>query len=166
MGVCLKNITILSEKKHQINFEIRASFNKNDLFSQRIIVGGGHEMLNDIEEATASDWKEQVLEAKKLVVVKFWHPFCRHCQANNPVYYELAGEYGNQLKFTSLNVVNSTENEKLAGKYGVMGTPTFLFFCGERPVNGLVGALPKEDLAQAIEFTLKKHQDCTKKVHH
>jgi len=119
-------------------------------------------MFEEIEEANASDWKERVLEAKKLVVVEFWHPFCPHCQAIKPVYGELAIEYGAKLKFTKLNVVDSTENEQLAGKYGVMGTPTFLFFCGGRPVNGVVGALLKEDLAQAIEFILMKHKDCTK----
>jgi hypothetical protein len=41
----------------------------------------------------------------------------------------------------------------------VKGTPTFLFFCGGRPVNGIVRALPKEDLAQATEFTINKHND-------
>ena len=120
-------------------------------------------MLEQTEEVNAADWKEQNLGAKKLVVVQFWHPHCPHCQAIKPVYNELAGEYGDKLKFTKLNVVDSTENEQLAGKYGVMGTPTFLFFCGGRPVNGIVGALPKEDLAQAIEFTINKHKECNKK---
>lgn len=120
-------------------------------------------MLNEIKEANAADWKEQILETKKLVVVEFWHPFCSHCQAIKPVYDELAEEYKDKMKFTKLNVVSSPENQKIAGKYGVMGTPTFLFFCGGRPVNGLVGALPKEDLAQAIEFTITKHKDCSKK---
>ncbi|MCW4017047.1 MAG: thioredoxin [Candidatus Bathyarchaeota archaeon] len=120
-------------------------------------------MFGEIKETNSSNWKEQVLEAKKLVVVQFWHPFCSHCQAIKPVYDELAGEYKGKLKFTKLNVVDSIENEHLAVKYGVMGTPTFMFFCGGRPVNGVVGALPKEDLAQAIEFTILKHKDCSKK---
>jgi thioredoxin 1 len=107
-------------------------------------------MFEQTKEINAADWKEQILGAKKLVVVQFWHPHCPHCQAIKPVYDELAGEYEDKLKFTKLNVVDSTENEQLAGKYGAMGTPTFLFFCGGRPVNGIVGALPKEDLAQAI----------------
>jgi len=49
-------------------------------------------MLEEIEEANATDWKERILEAKKLVVVQFWHPFCSHCQAIKPVYDELAAE--------------------------------------------------------------------------
>jgi len=45
-----------------------------------------------------------------------------------------------------------------------MGTPTFLFFCGGRPVNGVVGALPKEDLAQAIELPLTSTKTAPKKA--
>lgn len=120
-------------------------------------------MFEPVEEANVLDWKENILKAKKLVVVEFWSPHCPHCHAIKPVYDELALEYGNKLKFTKLNVMDSPENQQLAAKHGIMGTPTFLFFCGGRPVNGVVGALAKEDLAQAIEFTIKKHKDCTKK---
>ena len=120
-------------------------------------------MFEGVEEIDAADWKERILEAKKLVVVEFWHPQCRHCQAVEPVFDELAAEYGDKLHFTKLNVVDNAENTQLAAKHGVMGTPTFMFFCGGRPVNGVVGALQKEDLAQAIEFTINKHQDCAKK---
>jgi thioredoxin 1 len=120
-------------------------------------------MLEEIEEANAADWKEQILEAKKLVLVQFWSPHCPHCQAIKPVYDELAREYGDKMKFIKLNVVDSPENQQLAARHGIMGTPTFLFFCGGRPVNGVVGALQKEDLAQAIEFTIEKHQECSKK---
>lgn len=120
-------------------------------------------VFEEIEEANAVDWKERILESKKLVVVEFWHQECPHCMAIKPIVDELSLEYGDKLKFTRLNVMDSPENQQLAVKYGVMGTPTFLFFCGGRPVNGVVGALPKEDLAQAIEFAIRKHQDCTKK---
>lgn len=120
-------------------------------------------LSEEIKETNALDWKERILEAKKLTVVEFWHQQCPHCQTIEPVYDELSEEYGSKLKFTKLNVLDSPENQQIAAKYGVMGTPTFLFFCGGRPVNGVVGALPKNDLAQAIEFTINKHKDCSKK---
>lgn len=120
-------------------------------------------MFEEIEEVNAMEWKERILASKRLVVVEFWHQQCPHCRAIEPVYDELSLEYGDKLKFTKLNVFESPENQQLAAKHGIMGTPTFLFFCGGRPVNGVVGALAKEDLAQAIEFAIQKHQDCTKK---
>ena len=120
-------------------------------------------MFGEIEEINALEWKERILASKRLIVVEFWHQQCPHCRAIEPVYDELALEYGDKLKFTKLNVTDSLENQQLAARHGIMGTPTFLFFCRGRPVNGVVGALQKEDLAQAIEFTIEKHQDCSKK---
>ena len=120
-------------------------------------------LSEEIKETNALDWKERILEAKKLTVVEFWHQQCPHCQTIEPVYDELSEEDGSKMKFTKLNVLDSPENQQIAAKYGVMGTPTFLFFCGGRPVNGVVGALPKNDLAQAIEVTINKHKDCSKK---
>lgn len=120
-------------------------------------------MYGNIEEINAIEFKDRVLSSERLVVLEFWHKNCPHCRAIAPVYDELALEYGDKLEFIRLNVFESPKNQQLAAKYGIMGTPTFLFFCGGRPVNGVVGALPKEDLAQAIEFTIQKHRDCTKK---
>ena len=120
-------------------------------------------MFGAIEEINAIEWEERILASKMLVVVEFWDRECPHCRAVEPVYDELSLEYGDKLKFTRLNVLESPENQQLAARHGIMGTPTFLFFCGGRPVHGVVGALPKEDLAQAIEFTIRKHKDCTKK---
>ena len=104
--------------------------------------------------------KENFGGKKKLVVVQFRSPYCSHCQAIKPFYDELPIEYGDKVKLTKLNVVDSPENQQLAAKHGIMGTPTFLFFCGGRPVNGVVGALQKEDLAQAIEITKKYYNAC------
>ena len=114
-------------------------------------------------EANAQNWKEKILESKKLVLVEFWSPQCPHCRMIAPVYNELSEEYGDKLKFAKLNVIESQENQELAVRYGVMGTPTFKFFCGGRPVQDVVGALPKDHLQQAIEFAIKKHKDCAEK---
>ncbi len=118
-------------------------------------------MFSVIEQTNALDWKEQILESKRLTVVEFWHQECPHCQTVEPVFGELSQLYRKQLKFTRLNIADSPENKQVAAQYGVMATPTFLFFCGGRPVNGVVGALQKNDLAQAIEFTIQKHRDCS-----
>ena len=120
-------------------------------------------MSEDIVETNAANWKEEVLESKALVVVEFRSPQCSHCKMIEPVYNELSKEYAGKLKFARLNVIESQQNQELAAKYGVMGTPTFKFFCGGRPVQDVVGALPKDYLQQAIEFAIKKHRECAEK---
>lgn len=121
------------------------------------------EMSEDMVEANASNWKEEVLKSKKLVLVEFWSPQCPHCRMIEPVYNELSKEYVDKLKFAKLNVIESQSNQELAMKYGVIGTPTFKFFCGGRHVQDVVGAVSKDYLRQATEFTIKKHQECDEK---
>jgi len=120
-------------------------------------------MPTDIVETNAANWKEEILESKELVVVEFWHPQCPYCKALKPVYAELSKEYAGKLKFSKLNVLKSQKNQELAAKYGIMGTPTLKFFCQGRPVQDIVGTLSKDYLQQAIEFAIKKHQECAEK---
>ena len=120
-------------------------------------------MPEEIVEISVLNWREEILESEKLVLVEFWSPQCPHCRMIQPVYNELAREYTDKLKFTKLNITESQSIQELAIKYGVMGTPTFKFFCGGRPVQDVVGALPKDHLSQAIEFAIKKHRECAER---
>lgn len=120
-------------------------------------------MSEDIVEADVENWREEVLESKELVVVEFWHPQCSYCKMLEPVYAELSKEYAGKLKFAKFNVLESQENQELAARYGIMGTPTLKFFCQGRSVQDVVGALSKDYLKQAIEFAIKKHRECAEK---
>jgi thioredoxin 1 len=116
-----------------------------------------------IVDTGVADWQGEVLDAGRPVVVMFWHEQCPYCRVLMPVFNELSHEYGGRLKFARFNVLESPENEALAARYGVMGTPTLMFFCQGRPVQDFVGALTRDYVKQGIEFALKKHQECAAK---
>jgi thioredoxin 1 len=120
-------------------------------------------MSEKIVIANVANWQAEILEAKKLVVVMFWHQQCPYCKVLEPIFVEFSKEYGGKLKFARFNVLESPENEALAARYGVMGTPTLMFFCQGRPIQDFVGALTKDYVQQGIEFALKKHQECAQK---
>jgi thioredoxin 1 len=120
-------------------------------------------MPGEIVETNAANWEAEVVVSEELVVVEFWHPECPYCRMLEPVYTELAREYAGRLKFAKLNVLESQENQELAAKYGIMGTPTMKFFCGGRPVQDIVGTLSKDYLRQGIDFAIEKHRECTEK---
>ncbi len=120
-------------------------------------------MSKDIVETNAANWKEEVLESKELVVVEFWHPQCPYCRVLEPIYVKLSKEYASKLKFVKFNVLENAENQELAAKYGIMGTPTLKFFCQGRPIQDIVGMLTKDYLRQGIEFAVKKHRECAEK---
>ncbi len=111
----------------------------------------------------AANWGDDVLESNELIVVEFWHPQCPFCRTLEPILNELANEYAEKLKFAKFNVLESPQNQELAMKYGIMGTPTLKFFCGGKPVQDIVGALTKDYVRQGIEFAIKKHRDCVEK---
>jgi thioredoxin 1 len=117
-------------------------------------------MSEGMVTTNAMNWQQEILQSKKLAVVMFWHQQCPYCRILEPIYEELSREYSGKLKFAKFNVLESPENETLAAKYGIMGTPTLMFFCQGKPVQDFVGALTKDYVQQGIEFALKKHQEC------
>ena len=68
-----------------------------------------------------------------------------------------------KVKFAKLNVLENEENRHLAIKFGVMSTPTLIFFCEGRPVNAALGFQPKEILKKLVEDVLEKSPECIAK---
>lgn len=67
------------------------------------------------------------------------------------------------MKFAKINVLSSHENQHVAVEYGVMGTPTLIFFCDGRPVGTAVGFQPKERLKQLVDDMIEKYRECIDK---
>jgi thioredoxin 1 len=113
-----------------------------------------------IVDLTISNWDDEVLHSDTLVLIDFWHNRCGWCLRLEPIYQLVAKKYQNKMKFTKFNVLENLENQQLASKYGVMGTPTLMFFCKTRSVSVLVGFQPQDRLIQQIEDMLNQHQEC------
>lgn len=82
------------------------------------------------------------------VLVDFWAAWCGPCRMLAPIVEELAGEYGERLKVTKLDV---DENPVTAGKYGIMSIPTLLVFKGGEPVEKIVGYRTKRELKAILD---------------
>jgi len=119
-------------------------------------------VMGSVLEVKASNWEREVLQSDVLTVVDFWHDRCPWCIRLNPIFDEVAGEYKGRVKFAKLNILESPDNQKIAIDYGVMSTPTLLFFCEGRPVEGSVGFMPKENLKKILDDVMKRHRECVK----
>lgn len=88
-----------------------------------------------------------------LMVVDFWAPWCGPCRMVGPVIEQLASEYAGRAAFGKLNV---DENPQVAGAFGIQSIPTILVFKNGRPVDGLLGAVPKSDIESKLEPYLER----------
>lgn len=94
---------------------------------------------------------DDVLAKHKNVVVDFWAEWCMPCRMIAPIVEQLAKEYAGKVVFAKLN---TDENPAIAGRYGITGIPTLIFFKNGRPVDKVVGALPKAELKRWVERNL------------
>ncbi len=105
-------------------------------------------MSKNVIEVKDDNFKAEVLEEEKPVLVDFWAAWCGPCRMLGPVLEELADELVGKLKVTKVNV---DENRGTAGQYGVMSIPTMIVFKGGKDVLTLVGLQSKEQLIEKVK---------------
>ena len=94
---------------------------------------------------------EKVLKSDLPVLVDFWADWCMPCKMIAPIVEELSREYDGQLGFAKLDV---DSNPSTAMTYGVRSIPTLLIFKGGKPIDQIVGAVPKGALKKKIDSSL------------
>lgn len=116
--------------------------------------------MEEVIEVDDGTWESTIEKDKKPAAVMFYSPTCAYCKRIEPYFAELAKDYGDKVVFAKLNIMASTYT---AGRYGVMSTPTFKFFCNGRPVQELVGAVYPPLLKKTLEDVLEHGEECVKK---
>lgn len=104
-------------------------------------------------------WGETIGKKDKPVIVMFYSPSCPHCQQMDPYFELYSKKFKDKVVFAKINIL---ENPSVVGKYGIMGTPTFKFFCDGYPVQELVGAIYPTLLEKYIEDVRQQIPECIK----
>jgi len=102
-------------------------------------------------DVSDSDFETQVIESESPVLVDFWAEWCGPCKMVAPVLEELAEEYSGQIKFTKVDV---DTNHETAIHYGIRSIPTLLVFKGGKPVDQLIGAVPRAEIKKRLDNAL------------
>ncbi len=102
-------------------------------------------------ELTKENFEEEVLKAEGPVLVDYWGPTCEPCKALMPHVEKLAEEYGDKVKFCSLDI---TKARRLAIKQKVMGLPAIVIYKDGEEVERLAES---EATPTAVEEMVKKY---------
>ncbi len=100
---------------------------------------------------TDQNFETEVLKSDMPCLVDFWAPWCGPCKMLGPIIEEIAKEYEGKVKVGKLNV---DEAPQTASQYGIMSIPTISLFKGGSAVDTVVGAVPKERIADMINQTI------------
>ena len=110
-----------------------------------------------IEEISESDWEKQVEKYSGPIFVTFYSPDCIHCTRSEPIIAEIARDYGTEIKFVRINLLKSNY---IGARYGIMATPTFITFCGGKPLQMRVGAVFPSMIKKMIEELINQGDSC------
>ena len=107
-------------------------------------------MADNAKYVTVSDdtFEQEVLQSDQPVLVDFWAAWCGPCRVIAPAIEELATEYEGRAKVAKLDV---DHNPQVAMKYGIRSIPSLIFFKDGKPVDQMIGVVPKNVLAQKLD---------------
>ena len=99
-------------------------------------------------EVTDDSFSNEVLNSELPVLVDFWAEWCGPCKMVSPIVEELSNDYNGKVKVTKLDV---DSNPQTATNYGIRGIPTLLMFKDGSAVDQIVGAGPKQHIAERLD---------------
>jgi len=80
-----------------------------------------------MDEVTDATFADEVLASPIPVIVDFWAPWCKPCEAITPHLLALAEQHQGRVRLVRVNV---DENLAVSARYGVLSLPAVMLFSG------------------------------------
>ena len=96
---------------------------------------------------TSENFKNEVLDSDKPVLLDFWATWCGPCRMVAPIVSEIADER-EDIKVGKIDV---DEQPDLARKFGIMSIPTLVVIKNGKLVKKSIGAIPKAQILSMLD---------------
>ena len=97
-----------------------------------------------LKHIKSSEFEEEVLKSKEIVLVDFYADWCGPCKMLSPILEEIADEH-------NIYKVNVDDEEELAYKYGIMSIPCVIAFKDGKEVKRSIGFVEKDSLLELFK---------------
>jgi thioredoxin 1 len=104
-----------------------------------------------VDDVTDETFAAEVLASPLPVIVDFWAPWCKPCEAVEPRLEAIAAEHEGRIRLVRLNV---DENLAVSSRYGVLSLPTVMLFAGGEARTTILGARTRSYYEQALSQLL------------
>ncbi len=105
-------------------------------------------MSDSVNHFTDASFDQEVIQSTEPVLVDFWAAWCMPCRFVAPVVEKIATAYKGKVKVGKVDV---DSNPMIASQYGISSIPTILLYKGGQVVDGVIGAVPKEQLERMLD---------------
>ena len=101
-----------------------------------------------MDEVTDTTFADEVLASPLPVIVDFWAPWCKPCDAIEPHLRALAAQWDGRARLVRLNV---DDNLAVSGRYSILSLPTVVLFRNGDAQVTIFGARSRSHYEQAFE---------------
>ncbi|HEY5883345.1 MAG TPA: thioredoxin [Pyrinomonadaceae bacterium] len=100
---------------------------------------------------TDATFQSEVLNSRGVVLLDCWAPWCGPCRMIGPIMEQLAAESNGRYRIAKLNV---DDNPQTSSQFQIQSIPTMLIFKDGKLIDRLIGAQPKQAIAQRLTQAL------------